>query len=168
MSLSENQRESARAMKQGQISQVADCLLHGSGLIPILIIYLCLAFYHIGDQSLWVDEVISVKLALDESFFSPVIWFRQSPLYFALLHVWAKLGTSEMVFRSLSTILGGIAIVLTYIVGLRLFNQRVAWIGATILATSPFLIWYSQEVRHKGSCCHNQTAAVRNPPLKAV
>jgi len=129
-------------------NKIRDWLLHLGILTPILIIYLSLALYGIGQQSLWVDEVISVTVALDESFFSPVIWFRQSPLYFALLHLWVQFGTSEIFLRSLSVVFGGIAVCLTYMMGLRLFNQKVAWIGATIFAAAPFVIWYSQEVRY--------------------
>ena len=119
-------------------------------LAPILLIYLFLAFYRIDYQSLWVDEVISVvradpsgPLRLRERLFK-----NQSPPYFLLLHLWAKLGTSEFALRSLSVILGGITVCLAYMTALRLCNRRVAWIGATLLATSPFLIWYSQEVRY--------------------
>jgi 4-amino-4-deoxy-L-arabinose transferase-like glycosyltransferase len=119
-------------------------------LIPILMIYFLLAFYRIDHQSLWTDEVTSVirsdpsrPLLLRERLFA-----GQSPPYFLLLHLWAKLGTSEFALRSLSAILGGITVCLTYITALQLCNRRVAWIGATLLATSPFLIWYSQEVRY--------------------
>ena len=123
---------------------------HSLVLIPILMIYLFLAFYRIDHQSLWTDEVISViksdpsgLLRLPERLFD-----GQSPPYFLLLHLWAKLGTSEFALRSLSVILGGITVCLAYMTALQLCNRRVAWIGATLLATSPFLIWYSQEVRY--------------------
>ena len=70
------------------------------------------------------------------------------PLYFRLLHLWANWGTSEFALRALSIIFGAITVGLTYLMGLRFCNRRVAWIAATLLATSPFLIWYSQEVRY--------------------
>jgi len=127
---------------------ISSRLQHVNIIIPILIVYIFLAIYRIGNQSMWVDEVVSVQVASDESFFSPVIWFRQSPLYFALLHLWVQLGTSETILRFLSVFFGGVAVCLTYMLSVRLFNQRVAWIATTILATSPFLIWYSQEVRY--------------------
>ncbi len=135
-------------MESERASQISSRLHHLGLITPILIVYFSLAFYQIGHQSLWIDEVISVKVATGESFFSPVIWFRQSPLYFALLHLWVQLGTSETILRALSVMFGSIAVCLTYIVGVRLFNKRVAWIATSILATSPFIIWYSQEVRY--------------------
>jgi 4-amino-4-deoxy-L-arabinose transferase-like glycosyltransferase len=124
---------------------------HLGTLIPILTIYFSLAFYHIDHQSLWTDEVISVMRA-DPT--GPLLtrerWFSgQSPPYFLLLHLWAKWwGTSEFALRSLSALLGAIVVCLAYITALCLCDSRVAWIGATLLATSPFLIWYSQEARY--------------------
>jgi len=148
MDISLNRIKSVQVAELREPYDIRGLLLHLIPLIPILSVYVSLAFYQIGHQSLWLDEVISVQVATGESFFSPVIWFRQSPLYFALLHVWTTLGNSEVILRSFSAILGGVAVCLTYMLGVRLFNQRVAWIATTILATSPFFIWYSQEVRY--------------------
>src|SRR5262249_12539329 len=101
-------------------------------LIPILIIYFSLAFYHIDHQSLWTDEAISVMRADPTgSFLTRERWFTgQSPPYFLLLHQWAKWwGTSEFALRSLSALLGAIVVGLAYITALRLCNSQVAWIG---------------------------------------
>ncbi|MGH7927153.1 MAG: hypothetical protein ACREQV_05110, partial [Candidatus Binatia bacterium] len=49
-------------------------------LSPILMVYLALALYQIGDQSLWVDEVLSVRVALSADSLK-TIWFNsQCPL----------------------------------------------------------------------------------------
>ena len=123
---------------------------HLKWLIPILLVYWVLAFYCIDCQSLWVDEVLSIRYAaIDGSLFTRSIWLRgQGPFYFALLHLWAQLGTSEFFLRALSVVFGAVAVSLMYAMGLRLYNRKVALIGATLLATSPFLIWYSQEIRY--------------------
>jgi mannosyltransferase len=125
-------------------------LWHLSLFIPLLSLYFALAFYHLDHQSLWTDEVISVMRATsDEPLLSRGRWFSgQSPPYFILLHLWTQQGTSEFTLRVLSVLLGGITIYLTYIVGFQLCNLHVAMLAATLLATSPFLIWYSQEVRY--------------------
>jgi uncharacterized membrane protein len=123
-------------------------LLTAPGLI--LIVYFFLAFYRIGHQSLWVDEVRSLEVASPAG--SPltgaILLRGQGPLYFILLHLWAKLAAGEAFLRALSALLGSIAVLLTYLLGCRLCNQRAAKIGATLFATSPILIWYSQEVRY--------------------
>ena len=123
---------------------------HIAVLMPTLTIYFALAFYHIDHQSLWLDEVLSLLRADPEgAFLAPERWSPgHGPLYFRMLHLWARWGTSEFMLRALSTIFGAITVCLSYLMGLRLRGQRMAWIGATLLASSPFLIWYSQEVRY--------------------
>ncbi len=123
---------------------------HLSRLIPILAVYVSLALFRIDHQSLWTDEVISATAAdPDGSFLNPQIWLRgQGPFYFVLLHLWAKLSTSDSVLRFLSVLIGCPSVLLIYALGIRLFNPRVAWIGTAMFATSPFFIWYSQEVRY--------------------
>ena len=123
---------------------------HIPRLLAFITIYFFLAFFRIGHQSLWVDEVFTAIAAdPDRSFYDVGIWRLGSrPLYFTLLHLWAQLGDGEFVLRSFSAVVGGVGIVLVYVLGLRLFGPRGAAIGTVLFATSPFLIWYSQEVRY--------------------
>jgi len=121
-----------------------------SVLAPIILGYLFLAFFQIDHQSFWGDEVASLEAgAADTSVFSGAIWKNgHGPLYSALLHIWMTAGNSEFVVRSLPASLGGAAVCLTYVVGIRLFNRKLAMVSALLLATSPFFIWYSQETRY--------------------
>jgi uncharacterized membrane protein len=123
------------------------CRLH-VGLIAISALYLVLCFFHIGHQSLWTDEVISVHRT--DAFTS--LWSRvnsQSPAYFNLLGLWTEgFGTTEWALRSLSALVGLGAIWLVYVIGLRFFDRRIALLAALLLGTSPFFIWYAQEVRY--------------------
>jgi mannosyltransferase len=123
---------------------------HLAVLLPILIAYFCLAFYRLDHQSLWLDEVFSfVRADPEGAFLERQSWFAgHGPLYFRLLHLWAGWGTSEFALRTLSVLFGGAAVCLTYALGLRLFDRTVACFAALLLATSPFFIWYSQEVRY--------------------
>ncbi len=120
---------------------------HLIGFLPIATLYLLLGFYRIDHQSLWTDEVISVSRISAESF-----WVRvnsQSSLYFVLLDLWTELaGSTELALRSLSLLLGLAAVCLVYAIGLKLFDRRIALVTATLLATSPYVIWYAQEVRY--------------------
>lgn len=115
-------------------------------LLPILAVYLVLALYGIGSQGLWEDEYNSVWRVTA----SPnAIWKDgHGFLYFALLSLWIQLGTSELVLRSLSVLLGAVAVCLMYALGSTLLNRRAAVFGTILFATSPFLIWYSQEARY--------------------
>jgi mannosyltransferase len=119
-------------------------------LTPIVLVYLILALYRIDYQSFWGDELASIQSAAPgESFLTGTHWVSgHGPLYFALLHLWIKAGQSEYAIRSLSAFIGVAAICLIYATGLRLFDRKVAVISATLLATSPFFIWYSQEARY--------------------
>jgi mannosyltransferase len=122
---------------------------HLTALIPVMTLYLALAFYQIDNQSLWTDEIISLNFAVSAEPISSVWFSSQCPLYYVLLRVWTKAaGTTELALRSLSAILGALAVSLIYAIGLKLFNRRTAAIAALLLATSPFFVWYSQEVRY--------------------
>jgi uncharacterized membrane protein len=114
-------------------------------LLPILGVYLVLALYGIDRQSLWEDEFNSVRRIASTT---PIWKDNHGFLYFALLSLWVELGNSESVLRSLSVFLGAVAVCLVYLVGAVLLNRRAAVIATLIFATSPFLIWYSQEARY--------------------
>src|SRR5215813_8621317 len=111
-------------MKPGEREKSYSARSHFYTLALILFIYFVLAFYRIGHQSLWVDEVLSLENAApDGSIFAPSILFSgQGPLYFALLHLWARFGIDESFLRSLSALLGGGVVFLTYVIGARLCN----------------------------------------------
>jgi mannosyltransferase len=119
-------------------------------LVPILMVYCALALFRIDHQSLWLDEVLSLKDSHpDQPFLTHERWFGgRGPLYPALLQLWLNWGTTEFAVRSLSALFGGISICLGYLLAVRLCNRRVALFGVLLLATSPFFIWYSQEARY--------------------
>ena len=118
---------------------------HGYVLLPILVVYLVLASYGLDYQSLWKDEILSVRDAAS----STTIWSKgQGPLHFALLHVWMNLTQTDGGLRTLSVLIGAVAVCLFYVTAVTLTNRRAAWVGTLLFATSPFVIWYSQEVRY--------------------
>jgi 4-amino-4-deoxy-L-arabinose transferase-like glycosyltransferase len=121
---------------------------YATGLAPIVILYFVLAFYRIDDQSLWTDEVFSVNSMFPRG----QAWntmYHISPVYFVFLGLWSELvGTTEFALRALSAVLGAGAVCLTYLIGYKLFNRRTAVFAAILIATSPYLIWYAQEVRY--------------------
>jgi mannosyltransferase len=118
---------------------------HLSILLPLLCLYLVLALYGIGHQSLWEDEFSSLqRIGSHIPFWVDGHGF----LYYALLGSWAQLGTSEFTLRSLSVVFGAVAVSLIYALGHILLNRRSAVIATVLFATSPYLIWYSQEARY--------------------
>lgn len=74
-------------------------------LLPILFIGLFLRICHLGNESIWLDEAVSIKLA--NSSFLQVGLASNSRLYHTLLHYWISLfGNSEFATEFLSRIFG--------------------------------------------------------------
>ena len=73
---------------------------------------------------------------------------QNGPLYFFLLRGWIWLaGYSEYSLRFFSLWFGVLAVPLTYALGRRLLGRGAAVLAAGLVAVSPYLIWYSQEVK---------------------
>ena len=137
----------------------SDGTVEGSALPPfalglLLTAVLCAAvflrFYRLDAQSLWNDEGNSARIA--ERSIDLIIEGAAGdihpPGYYLLLHVWRGLfGQSEFALRSLSVASGGALVLLTGLLGWRLFGRSVGLLAATLNAFSPFAVYYSQEAR---------------------
>jgi len=117
-------------------------------LLLILLAFACRT-YRLDFQSLWRDEVDALRFAtrpfpaLLATFTRPG---ENGPLYFLVLRGWLALsGQSEFALRYLSLLGGVLAVPLTVALGRRLVGMQTALLGALLVATSPYLIWYSQE-----------------------
>ncbi len=105
----------------------------------------------LGFQSLWRDEVDAIRFAgkpLDDLFHAFVEPGQNGPLYYLLLRPWLSVaGESEFALRFFSVVSGVLAVPLVYQLARRLFPRRFspALIAAVLAATSPYLVWYSQE-----------------------
>jgi mannosyltransferase len=102
-------------------------------------------------QSMWRDEVDALRFAtapwaeMLTSFTRPG-W--NGPLYFLLLRGWIALaGPSEYATRFFSLAFGVLGVPLVYMLGRRLFDRQVGLLAALLVAASPYLTWYSQEVK---------------------
>lgn len=102
-------------------------------------------------QPLWRDEVDSLR-------FATFPWRRMlanftrpgwnGPLYFLALRGWIALaGSSAYAMRFFSLLFGVLSVPLIYVLGQRLFARAVGLVAGLLAATSPYLVWYSQEVR---------------------
>ena len=122
-----------------------------AALLLIVLLGTFLRLYHIGAQSLGVDDTYSVwisKLSLHDIVQLTAAADVHPPLYYVLLHYWmAFLGTSELAIKLLSIIFGVLSIVVAYALGRRLLDVRAGLFCAFILAISAFNIRYSQEAR---------------------
>jgi uncharacterized membrane protein len=122
-------------------------------LLAILGLGLFLRIYDLAGESLWLDEVVSIRLAHEGV--SAIVKNRASsvhpPFYFLLLRYWVALfGDSEFATRFLSVLFGFGAMWMVYKVGKQLFDKEVGLLASLLMAVSSFHIRYSQEVRAYG------------------
>lgn len=104
------------------------------------------------NQSLWLDEAISVNVTQALSFKKLVFDFSPGdfhpPLFYLVLKSATNVfGSSEIASRVPSVLFGVGSVYLIYLIGKRLYDQKTALIAALLLATSPLHIYYSQEAR---------------------
>ena len=102
-------------------------------------------------KSFWYDEAFTA-LVLDHDFGGMLAAIpeteRTPPLYYVLAWGWTRIfGLGEAGVRSFSALVGIALIVVAYCAGRELFSRRVGIVAAALVATNPFLIWYSQEAR---------------------
>jgi len=117
-----------------------------------LIVALALAarLFRADAQSLWYDEGTSAQLAgrTAREIVTAAAGDIHPPLYYLLLAAWSRLfGHGVVALRALSAILGTAQVAATLAIGRRLGGARLGLVAGLLAATSPYLIWYGQEVR---------------------
>ena len=121
---------------------------------PVLALTLlgaALRFPTLDRQSFWLDELVTASL-LDRSLGDVL---REIPrteatpyLYYVVAWVWSSVfGLGEVGLRSLSALAGTATIPIAYGAGVVLVSRRAGLVAAALVATNPFLVWYSQEAR---------------------
>lgn len=106
-------------------------------------------------QGLWRDEVDQWRFAfqsLGELLQNFVRAGWNGPLYSPLLRGWIALaGDSVYAMRLLSVYWGILTVALTYTLGHRLLGKplgkRAASLAALLMAASPYMVWYAQEIK---------------------
>lgn len=120
-------------------------------LIVLIVISLFIRLIALN-QSFWLDEAINVNNAASLSLKSLIFEYSlgdfHPPLYHVILKIWIlAFGSSEISVRLPSVILGVATVLITYLMGKKLFDNKTAHIVATLISTSPLHIYYSQEAR---------------------
>jgi len=109
-----------------------------------------LRVFHLGTESLWLDEAISVTIANDS--FARIVDEASKdvhpPFYYFLLRVWLFIATpTEAGARLLSVLLSLCLIGAAYALARRLAGRGAALVTAALLTVSPFHIQFAQEAR---------------------
>ncbi len=119
-------------------------------LVAILLLAFGLRMVRLGAGSLWYDETVSAFLASQRlpDLVAHTARDIHPPGYYVLLHGWTLLvGDSDMALAYFSLFFGVALTALAYRMGRRVWEHRVGWLAALLVACSPYNIWYSQEVR---------------------
>ncbi len=122
-------------------------------LAAIVLLAFGLRLARLTFQPLWWDEGWSLYFAASDV---PTLLELTSvdihpPLYYLLLRLWIGVaGSSVVSVRLFSVLIGTAAVPLLFVVGRRLLGRSGGLLAATLLALSPFHVYYSQEVRMYG------------------
>lgn len=105
----------------------------------------------LGAKSIWLDEAFSIWMAshpLPELIDWLVRIDQHPPLYYVLLRGWITLfGEGQAAVRLLSALGSTLALPFFYGAIRRLFDARVGWLAALLLALSPLQVHFAQEAR---------------------
>lgn len=118
-------------------------------LILIILLGAGLRIHHLDAEDLWHDEISTVNNALKPWSEVELEPFNVTHFLFNIfiMHFWLKLGTTAFIIRLFSALVGIATIPVIYLIGLRLFDEKVGLLSALILALSSYHIYYSQEAR---------------------
>lgn len=122
-------------------------------LVLIVVLAAVLRFWHLGGQSLWYDEFVTVddlNHRLAELVLVTVPQNEGSPpLYFLVGWFWVRIfGHGDAVLRTISALAGIATVPVTYFLAQELrLSRRIALVAALLVAVNPMLVWYSQEAR---------------------
>ena len=120
-------------------------------VVGITILAAVLRFYHLGYNSLWLDEAATYihSLTLSGIFdYTTSVDYFNPPTFFLFEFIMIKLaGASEIGMRFFPAVFGVLTIPAAYLMGKEFYDKYTGIVTAIIFAVSPFLIYYSQEAR---------------------
>lgn len=120
-------------------------------VLAITVLGALLRALHIGEASLWNDELISryyIETGLRFMWTRGFTLETTPPVYYTLLAGWVHLfGHSEAALRSLSAVVSTLAIPLVFLLGRELVGTGRGLLGALIFAIAPAELYYAQEAR---------------------
>ena len=135
----------------GAATATAARFLSRHALLLVVGIGALVRFATLASQDYWFDEYLSVgiiQLGPGEIIDRTIGNDTSPPLYFLIAAGWERVfGTGEVALRSLSALFGTATIPIAYAAGVALGSRRAGLFAAALTASSPLMIWYSQEAR---------------------
>lgn len=124
----------------------------------ILLLAAVARFWRLDYHSIWFDESVSLKWAQSDPSYIwqvtfPLVQDKHPPLYYLTLHYWQQaleplaLGTNDAALRASGSVLGVLTVAGIMLFVGRISSRSVCLIAGVLVALSPVLVWYSQELR---------------------
>ena len=126
--------------------------------LAILLLAALTRFWRLDYHSFWFDEAVSLRWAASDPAYTwdvtlQLVQEKHPPVYYILLHYWQALGgwfglaQHEVWLRSLGCLLGILTVLGVMLLATRLSGRRTGLLAGVLVAISPVLVWYSQELR---------------------
>ena len=120
-------------------------------LYVIFLIALSVRLYQLDEESLWLDEGTSVRVARAENtlrILKPGWLDDAPPFYYLVLHYWIKVfGDSEFSLRFPSLLFSLGCISMLYQIAVLLFDKKTALLSALLITLSGYHVSFAQEAR---------------------
>jgi len=117
----------------------------------VLVVCLGLRAFRVGGLTLWVDEVLSLKVPMQDSssgWLHYLIHDANPPLSYLILKGWLFFGDSVKHLRMLPILFSALALLALFFVGRSLSGFWVGIFASALFAVHPFAIYYGRELRH--------------------
>lgn len=121
-------------------------------LLALVAVAGALRVFHLGEQSLWVDEAVALRFARYplSDLVSEMLGHGEvhPPLYDALLHFWSEVSQREAWIRLPSALLGTLSVPLVWWLARETgCGRRAALVAAGLFSVSAFDVYLSQEAK---------------------
>lgn len=118
-------------------------------LLGLLLLTWALGLTMLDAKSLWLDEANGLRVT---QLGLPALWAGQTelyhpPLFYMLLERWLALGSGEFFLRFPSVCFTVLSVLAAARLAGAWFGRGVALTTALLMALSPVLLWYAQELR---------------------
>lgn len=126
---------------------------HIALLFAVVILGAFLRFHNLGEESLWLDECLTLKEAERPTIAATLISVKEGtganpPLFFVFMRYWIMLaGESDFWLRFPSAVMGIISICLVFILAKDVFGKEAGIVATFVMAVSMLQVLYSQEAR---------------------
>lgn len=132
-------------------------VLHKITILFVMLIAFGVRVGGLTAQSMWRDEVDAIRFAQAPpktllGYFTQPGW--NGPLFYVLLRPWLTVvGHNDFGTRFFSLFFGVLSVALVYRLGRRWFSPEIGGLAALWMAFSPYMVWYSQELKMYALLC---------------